>query len=94
MSMRSERAFGFIPLIKAGHIEAGTFNFGGITLVLATEPEGLEPLNGILLNGYDLGRAHLSFHHKRYNIKIGKYTSSALVFDWHLLLCHASSRYV
>jgi hypothetical protein len=84
MRVESTDTVGFSPLIKLGtHIEAGLFSFRGQRFLLFLEEEGPpEPLDGIYLDGENLGHAQLNFHNKRILVKAGKYLSQVLTIDW------------
>ena len=59
------------------------FSFRGQRFLLFLEEEGPpEPLDGIYLDGENLGHAQLNFHNKRILVKAGKYLSQVLTIDW------------
>jgi hypothetical protein len=84
MVLRSDDTVRFGPLIKnKTHIEGGLFTFRGMNLLLFLEPEGPpEPLDGVLLNGEDLGYAQLNFHNREIKASVGKYLSQVIRIDW------------
>jgi len=84
MLVNSTDTVSFAPLIKLGtHVEGGLFSFRGQRLLLFLEQEGPpEPLDGIRLDGEDLGFAQLNFHNEQITVKTGRYPSQELKIDW------------
>lgn len=84
MRVDSTETVSFAPLIKHGaHIEGGLFAFRGLLLLLFLEPEGPPvPLNGVCINGEDLGHAQFNFHNQEITVNTGKYRSQVLTIDW------------
>jgi hypothetical protein len=84
MRIMSDDTVQFLPLNKHNtHIEGGLFGFRGQMLLLFLEPEGPpEPLDGISMNGEDLGRAQLNFHNEQILVNSGKYRSQVIDIRW------------
>jgi hypothetical protein len=84
MVLTSDETVRFSPLIKNNSIiEGGLFTFRGMNLLLFLEPEGPpEPLDGVFINGEDLGYAQLNFHNREIKTSVGKYLSQVIRIDW------------
>jgi hypothetical protein len=84
MQVNSADTVSFSPLIKHGaHIEGGLFVFRGLRFLLFLEPEGPPvPLDGICIDGEDLGHAQLNFHNQQITVNTGKYRSQVLTINW------------
>lgn len=82
MKIQSEDRVGFAPLISNGRIEGGLFSIRGQRLLLFLEAEGPPRLNGISIDGEDLGSAQVNYHIQNIRIMNGKYLSQELRFTW------------
>jgi hypothetical protein len=83
MNVQSEDRVSSAPLIsQKGYIEGGLFSIRGQRLLLYLEDEGPPRLNGIFIDGEDLGDAHVNHHLHNIRIMNGKYLSQVLMFSW------------
>jgi hypothetical protein len=84
MHVNSNEAVSIAPLIKHHtHIEGGVFSFRGLRFLLFLEEEGPpQPLDGIFIDGEDLGNAQLNFHNREMKVETGEYCSQVLTIDW------------
>jgi hypothetical protein len=84
MLVKSEDVIQFSALIKhRTHIEGGLFSFRGNMLLLFLESEGPPiPLDGIAMNGEDLGNAQFNFHNEQIFVNTGKYRSQVIDIRW------------
>jgi hypothetical protein len=84
MQVDSTDSDSFAPLIKhRNQIEGGLFAFRGLRFLLFLEPEGPPvTLDGIFIDGEDLGNSQLNFHNRQITENTGKYRSQVLTIDW------------
>lgn len=83
MQLYSDDSVNLTTLLKNGRIEGGIFTFRGMMILLFLHPDGAPPkLNGIRVDGEDLGNCMLQFHCRKITSKVGHFASQVLTIDW------------
>lgn len=82
--INSTDSFLFSPVIKdKKYIAGGLFSFRGFKYLLFLMPEGPpKTLDGVFLNGEDIGKSQLNFHNTKINENTGKYLSQIVNIKW------------